>query len=91
MGDFGEVGTAPRGLGGDGGRGGGQLGGISKPAITGSAQNSIFGGNSGRWGLKIPLNLSSHHGAAVMNLTRNHEVSGSIPGLAQWVKDPMLL
>ena len=27
----------------------------------------------------------------LMNLTRNHEVSGAIPGLAQWVKDPTSL
>ena len=27
------------------------------------------------------------HGSAEMNLTRDHEVVGPIPGLAQWVKD----
>ena len=30
-------------------------------------------------------------GAEETNLTRNHEVLGLTPGLAQWVKDPVLL
>ena len=33
---------------------------------------------------------SSRRGAAETDLTRNHEVAGWIPGLAEWVKDLVL-
>ena len=37
--------------------------------------------------VKSLLNGSSHGGAEEINLTRNHEVEGSMLGFAQWVKD----
>ena len=40
--------------------------------------------------LKIMITWSSHRGAVETNLTRNHEVAGSIPGLTQQVKDLVL-
>ena len=36
--------------------------------------------------VKIMESWSSHHGAAETNPTKNYEVAGSIPSLAQWFK-----
>ena len=34
--------------------------------------------------------IRSSRGTVEANPTRNHEVVGSIPGLIQWLKDPVL-
>ena len=45
-----------------------------------------------RIGMKSQKNLSRsfYCGSMVANPTRTHEDEGSIPGLDQWVKDPVL-
>ena len=50
--------------------------------------NSQF---SGTESLILKLHGNSHCGAAETNPTRNHEVVGSVPVLAQWVEDLALL
>ena len=53
--------------------------------------NALLGQSPKATEIKTKINQSSHPGTVEMNLTRNHEVVGLIPGLAQRIKDPTLL
>ena len=57
------------------------------PKMIASSFYTVLAYRSSR---KNALFWSSHRGASETNPTRNHEVAGSLPGLAQWVKDPVL-
>ena len=61
------------------------LSGLSIPKL-------LFGSHSciGLFHHRNVLSQSSLHGSAVMNLSRIHEASDSIPALTHWVKDPVL-
>ena len=55
-----------------------------------SSARCIFRCKSEAKKLNCSVNRSSHRGRGEINPTRKHEVAGSNPGLAQWIKDPAL-
>ena len=55
--------------------------------LTRKGKYSKNGGNHPHKKYIKTSNQNSPCGTVETNLTRNHEVEGSIPGLIQWVKD----
>ena len=65
-------------------------GGLKKLAIDIILTNVFSGKIPKATEMKAKINQWEFLSWLLMNLTRNHEVVGSTPCLAQWVKDPVL-
>ena len=66
---------------------------LNRLLINVSQKEGTANAQSDQWdnGIKEQIvQRSSRLGTLEMNLTRNDEVAGLIPGLAQWVKNPAL-
>ena len=57
------------------------------PYCKGVKFGNLVMGFLSKFNLKKKKRKSSHGGSAVMNPTSTHEDTGSIPGLAQWIKE----
>ena len=58
---------------------------------NGNERETHLGAETSRIGTILKHFRSSHRGSAENNLTGINKDAGSIPGLAQWVKDLVLL
>ena len=64
---------------------------MNEPSVVGVKVNQNFCLKGNKYNIPIETRFQgSCHGAAEINPTRKHKVVGSVSGLAQWAKNPVL-